>query len=63
MVDLEAREIAYCIRKPITSKTRPKRQQDFIQQFALASPGMTYFGARDPSQYDEPFALLHRGRF
>ena len=61
VVDLEKREIAYCIRKSITSNTRLRRQHEFSQQFALASARTTYFGTPDIDELPEPFALLHRG--
>ncbi len=61
VVDLDRNEIAYCIRKPITSKTRPRRQHEFAQRFALASARTTYFGPPDIDNLPEPFALLHRG--
>ncbi|HEY7030645.1 MAG TPA: hypothetical protein VH482_04915 [Thermomicrobiales bacterium] len=58
VVDLEQQKIRYCIRKPVTSKTRAARQSEFRNQFAVASTRSTYFG--DPATYSEPFALLHR---
>ena len=61
VVDLRAREIAYCIRKPVASATRRRRQGEFFRQVALTSPRTTFFGAPTLDEPGEPFALLHRG--
>jgi hypothetical protein len=61
IADLEAPEIAYCIRKPLASVTRRERQRAFKQRLARTGLRATYFGARDPGELREPFALLHRG--
>jgi hypothetical protein len=62
--DLKKRNISYCIRKPVTSRSRPGRQAEFDQQFAGSSLQATYFGGhdsgRDGDARREPFALLHR---
>ena len=60
VVDLKAPAIAYCIRKPITSSSRSKRQADFDQQFAASTLHATYFGGQERDSRREPFALLHR---
>ena len=58
IVDLKARRVDYCIRKPFGSTTRRARQLTFIEETRGASLHDTYFG-NEP----EPFALLHRGSF
>jgi hypothetical protein len=61
VVDLKKSGIAYCIRKPITSKTRQKREKDFFERDAQNTLRSTYFGTRDFNNHPERFALLHRG--
>jgi hypothetical protein len=41
--------------------TRRARQRAFKQRLARTGLRATYFGARDPGELREPFALLHRG--
>jgi hypothetical protein len=60
--NLRGGTIAYCVRKPLASRTRRERQRQFLQQLARASRRATYFGSRDVSELREPFAVLHRGR-
>jgi hypothetical protein len=59
IVDLKKSEIAYCIRKPITSATRARRQRAFRQELETLSFRSTYFGVYDAETNREPFALLH----
>lgn len=63
VVDLKKPEIAYCIRKPITSKTRQARQRAFFQETAGTSLRDTYFPGEDPGERKEPFAFLHHVGF
>jgi hypothetical protein len=63
IIDLKARRIEYCIRKPVGSTTRRARQRAFIDETRGASLHATYFGATNPDTVTEPFALLHRGNF
>ena len=52
MIDLRKAEIAYCIRKPITSRTRREREREFLPSRADPSLRATYFRppARRPSR-------------
>ena len=62
VINLRNAEIAYCIRKPITSKTRRDRERHFLAQASRPSLRTTYFQpAADDAELREPFALLHRG--
>jgi hypothetical protein len=63
IIDLKARRIDYCIRKPVRSTTRRARQVAFIAETRGASLHDTYFSAVTASPDAEPFALLHRGGF
>lgn len=60
LLDLESREVRYCIGKGIASAERLDRQRRFVSGDSDGSLGVTYFG--DPRTRDEaePFALLHR---
>lgn len=60
LVDLESREVRYCIGKGITSADRLERQRRYVAGDSDGSLAVTYFG--DPRNRDEaePFALLHR---
>jgi hypothetical protein len=60
VADLKTPKVAYCIRKPLGSETRLARQLDFLQRFSNTGLRSTYFGAWEPGDVREPFALLHR---
>jgi hypothetical protein len=60
VVDLRKSKTAYCIRKPITSRTRRARQAAYFLATAGTSLRDTYFGREDPGDRREPFAFLHR---
>jgi hypothetical protein len=62
IANAESPGIAYCIRKPLASRTRRERQRQFLRELARASRRATYFGPRDITEIREPFAVLHRGR-
>jgi hypothetical protein len=61
VVDLKERRINYCIRKPIASVTRRTRQGQFLRGARGTSLRDAYFGANNPGEASEPFALIHRG--
>ena len=60
LVDLESREVRYCIGKGIVSPERLEAQRAFLGGPADGSLRATYFG--DPRRLTpaEPFAMLHR---
>ena len=60
VVDLRKYKIAYCIRKPLTSKTRQARQAAYFGAAARSPLRDTYFGSENRGDRKEPFAFLHR---
>jgi hypothetical protein len=59
LVDLESREVRYCIGKGIRSANRLEQQRKYLSGESDGSLAATYFGdARGRDR--EPFAVLHR---
>jgi hypothetical protein len=59
IADLQEPAVSYCIRKPVTSRSRRARQQQFVAE--RGSLRKTYLGIHSPAEASEPFAMLHRG--
>ncbi|MBW8876966.1 MAG: hypothetical protein JF614_18530 [Acidobacteria bacterium] len=60
LVDLESREVRYCIGKGIESPARLEAQRTFLGGPADGSLHATYFGDPRRQAPAEPFAMLHR---
>jgi len=60
LIDLETREVRYCIGKGVTSNARLERQRRFVSGDSDGSLGATYFGDPRVRAGAEPFAMLHR---
>jgi hypothetical protein len=60
IVDLKNADIAYCIRKPISSRSRQALQKEYLQGFAGTHLRDTYFARDASNERKEPFAFLHR---
>ncbi|HEX4961613.1 MAG TPA: hypothetical protein VF173_12290 [Thermoanaerobaculia bacterium] len=60
LVDLESREVRYCIGKGILSPSRLEAQRAFFGGPADGSLRATYFGDPRRQPRAEPFAMLHR---
>ena len=61
ILNLQTEEIAYCVRKPVTSSTRRVRQDEFASAMNRSGLRATYSDAPRFDESREPFALLHRG--
>jgi hypothetical protein len=61
ILNLQKEEIAYCVRKPVTSSTRRLRQDEFARAMNRSGLRATYSDAPRFDESREPFALLHRG--
>ena len=60
LINLESREVRYCIGKGITSAARLERQRRYVAGDSDGSLAATYFGDPRVRAEEEPFALLHR---
>jgi hypothetical protein len=60
LIDLETREVRYCIGKGVLSAARLERQRRFVSGDSDGSLGATYFGDPRVRAGAEPFAMLHR---
>lgn len=60
IISAEDYEVRYCVIKNVDSKSRLKRQRDWLEGRSDASLQATYFGSALLGQQREPFALLHR---
>ena len=60
LINLESREVRYCIGKGITSVDRLERQRRYVGGDSDGSLAATYFGDPRIRAEAEPFALLHR---
>lgn len=60
LIDLESRQVRYCIGKRITSDSRLELQRRFLGKQRDGSLRATYFGDPRMRSEAEPFALLHR---
>jgi len=60
ILDLNSLSLRYAIKKPIGDDLRLQRQREFRTGDSSISLRATYFGPLDKSNYDEPFALMHR---
>lgn len=60
LIDLETRQVRYCIGKRITSESRLDGQRRFLAKQRDGSLHATYFGDPRMRRQAEPFALLHR---
>jgi hypothetical protein len=60
LIDLETREVRYCIGKSILNEGRLDRQRRFVSGDTDGSLGATYFGDPKVRGDAEPFAMLHR---
>ncbi|HKI05024.1 MAG TPA: hypothetical protein VKK31_23800 [Thermoanaerobaculia bacterium] len=60
LIDLETREVRYCIGKGILSDSRLDRQRRFVSGESDGSLAATYFGDPRVRSDAEPFAMLHR---
>jgi hypothetical protein len=62
IANLNTPSVSYCVRKPIDSITRRRRQQEYRSDSANAGLRSTYFPTPEDEDVREPFALLHRGQ-
>lgn len=62
IADLHSGKLAYCIRKPIGSSTRRRRQERYVADWTNQRLRSTYFTSGTGVDRAEPFAMLHRSR-